>query len=421
MLRVEGSSVILGQAASRPLAASTLIETVYANLQVRDHDAVYDLLMRYPDIAREALLDSDLARHPAAPSLAAWLDHHAAPARGGWSALVDDRKQNPERYVQYDQQRRSLWSAFRKGNFETKADLSASKLIDRPTPWPSIDATVLKATALLASGKPSDAAPLFESAAAQANDWDLDFADRQRLFAALSYRMAGRVRQAEEMEEQVKSLAPSRLADVKDPMILRLALKTMAKGPVHSEVEVASSRMILAQLGEIELQRNSPQAALLSFRAAESKLGMRPRTEQLRLRQAEALIALDQEQPAVVMLTGLAKGEARPEALALLGLIHLRRNEIESGMAMLQESVRLTTAATHPQIHADAGLALLSIGQGQEGLSLLRSARLSFRERGDLRAVRQSLQNELRYAESEGDSNLAQQVRNQLNGSYLAP
>jgi len=179
--------------------------------------------------------------------------------------------------------------------------------------------------------------------------------------------------------------------------------------------------MIHARLGGIELRRKSPQSALLSFRAAESKPGNQPRTAQLRLRQAEALITLRQEQPAVVMLTGLAKGEARPEALAMLGLLYLKRGEIEPAMAMLQESVRLTTASSHPQIHGDAGLALLSVGHRKDGLSLLRSARESFKQRGDHRAVRQSLLNELRYAESEGDTDLAQQIRGQLSASRLTP
>ncbi|MEM9347608.1 MAG: hypothetical protein AAGB26_13420 [Planctomycetota bacterium] len=335
--------------------------------------------------------------------------------------LVDDRSQNPSRYTEYDQQRRSLWIAFRKGDFQTSTTVETHSAAGGPTPWPTIDAAVLKATALLASGKPDRAAVEFEAAAKHAMDWDQAVSERYFLFSALSHRMAGQTTQAEQIELQVESLSPSRLLRINDPMVLRLALKTVGKHPRSSRQNSASPRMIHARLGEVELQRGSEQAALLSFRAAESVLGDRPRTAQLRLSQAEALIALDQEQPAVVMLTGLAKGEARPEALVMLGLIHLKRGDVESAMAMLHEAVRLTSANTHPQIHSDAGLALLSVGQRDQGLQLLRSARQSFKERGEDRAVRQSLVNELRFAESEGDSNLAQKVRGELSASRLTP
>ncbi|MEM7692009.1 MAG: hypothetical protein AAF194_06130 [Pseudomonadota bacterium] len=419
VLRVEGSSIILGQAAAQPLSVKTLLDTVSSLLAASDHDAASDLLERFPDLARQAMFDSDLVRHRSSPAVAAWLDQQASPARGGWGAMIGDRQQNPSRYARYDQQRRSLWADFRKGHFATNAGFDLGAVSDGPTPWPAIDMMVLSATALLASGNPSDAAPQFEDAAARAQEWDTAFADRQRLFAAFSHRLAGRTIRAEEIEEQVDWLTPSGLSHVYDPTVFRLALKTIGRNPALSGADGVSVRMIHARLGEIELQRGSPQAALLSFRAAESQGGSRPRTAQLRLRQAESLIALRQEQPAIVMLTGLAKSEARPEALAMLGLIYLKRNEIETGISMLQEAVKLTTAESHPEIYADAGLALLSVGQRERGLGLSRLARQSYEQRGDHRAVRQSLSNELSYAESEGDMNLVQQVRRQLTASQL--
>ncbi|MEM6552373.1 MAG: hypothetical protein AAF750_09645 [Planctomycetota bacterium] len=414
VLRVEGNSIILGQAAAQPLSAASLIDRVGALLSAGDYAAAHDLLTRFPNLAREALLDSDLVRHRSALALAVWLDQQAAPARGGWGRLVDDRGQHPERYTRYDRQRRSVWAAFRKGEFAstTRIDLQAPK--DSPTPWPAIDAAVLRATALLAGGKPGDAAPLFEDAAERASAWDPDFADRQWLFAALSHRMAGRPIQAQQIEQRVTSLDPARLAQVQDPMILRLALKTAGKNAAMTRAGGFSERAVYARLGQVELQRGAPQAALLSFRTAESQPGLSPRTPQLRLKQAEALLALRQEQPAIVMLAGLANGETRPEALAMLGRVHLQRNQIETGMAMLREAVRLTTAESHPQIHANAGLTLLSAGQREPGMRLLHDSRTAYQRRGDHSAVRQSLVNELRYAEAAGDAELVQSVRGQL-------
>ncbi|MEM1210688.1 MAG: hypothetical protein AAGI68_00165 [Planctomycetota bacterium] len=421
VLRVEGTSVILGEATVQPLSAQALLDRVGILLSSTAHYAANDLLSRYPDLAREALLDSALARHAAAPAVAAWLDQRAAPARGGWALLIADRSQNPARYAGYDQQRRALWAGFRKGDFAAASGGGLRALGDGPTPWPEIDAAVLRGTALLASGKPDEAAPRFEEAAAGAAGWDPVFADRQWLFAALAYRMAGQPVEAQRIEQWVSSLAPSRLAQVHDPMILRLALKTAVKSPAPFSPEAASARVIHARLGELELKRGSPQAALLNYRAAESQPGASPRTAELRLKQAEALITLRQEQPALVMLAGLAKGEARPEALVMLGLIHLRRNEIETGLAMLQEAVRLTTAESHPQIYADAGLSLLSAGQREPGMRLLHRSRGVYQQRGDFSAVRQSLINELRYAQATGDTDLARQVRGQLTASRWGP
>lgn len=424
VLRIEGNSVILGQATARPISTNALLDRFNALMSTGEHAAADDLLARFPDVARQALFDSALARHPSAPAVAAWLDSQASPARGGWAVLVEDRKRNPARYARYDQQRQAIWSAFRKGNFASIAKL------DPPTPniasateaspWLGVDAAVLTATGSLASGNPEDAAPLFEHAAARAQDWDAAFADRLWLFAALSHRLSDQTSQAEQIEQQMSSLNPSGLSNINDPMALRLALKTVGRNPALAPPDVASDRMIHARLGEIELQRGAPQAALLSFRAAEAKLGIAPSTDQLRLKQAEALIALKQEQPAIVTLTGLAKGKkTRPQALAMLGLIYLKRNEVETSMSMLRETIRLTTPQSHPDIHTDAGLALLSVGQREEGLRLLRTARQAYKQQGDYLAVHQSLNNELRYAESEGDTELAQQVRRELGASRL--
>ena len=197
-------------------------------------------------------------------------------------------------------------------------------------------------------------------------------------------------------------------------MILRLILETVAT-PSAADPGL-STRLVRARLGRIEIQRGSPQAALLAWRAAESDFGSEPSTNALRLNQAEARIALQQDEAAITMLAGLARTEVRPEALTMLGLVHLRRNQIETGLAMLREAIESPTPQSHPAVHADAGLALVSAGEADAGRRLLDSARDAYRESGDIDGLRQLLVNQLRYAQSKGDASLVASTQRALTG-----
>jgi len=91
----------------------------------------------------------------------------------------------------------------------------------------------------------------------------------------------------------------------------------------------------------------------------------------------------------------------------MLGVVHLRRNQIDTGLAKLQEAVESTTAQSHPHVHADAGLARMSAGEVEGGRAMLDAARDGYQAKGDDAGVRRVLLNQLRYAESVGDSALA--------------
>ena len=408
VLRVDGEAIVLGQATAS-LSLRTFVSRVEARARSGYGEMAGELVRAYPDLAEQALFSSEVAPE-AQVTIALWLDDAALPAQGGWSLMVSDRASNPGRYAAWEAQRKAAWSAFRRGGFTEVAEMDFALPEGGATPWPNADALCLRAAAMLVAGRPADAAGLFARAAQVAEGWDSRFATRSRLFEALGYRLA----QADSSVALAREAAVggTSLDEVDDPMVLRLLLETQAEGA--AAMTGFSSREVRARLGRVEMQRGAPQVALLAWRMAETEPGSRPSRDRLRLGQAEALVALGQEQPSIAMLAGLAGGRLRSEALAMLGLVQLRRGQGDLALAVLREAVETASPQEHPGVYADAGLALLSTGEPEQGLSLLHLARDEFTARGDVVALRRLLMNELRYAEAMQDSSLSSDVRKRL-------
>lgn len=414
-LRLDGESVLLGEAASRPMSREMFARRISQLVSNGQNDAAFQLVRTYPDLARETVFASDQTPLTTRLAIATWLDALAQPQPGGWVLFVTDQKENPSRYAPYNRARASVWPALRRGAFAEVAALPLNPPTDAPVPWAQIDAMLLRATVLLAAGRPAEATPLFDQASQLAADWDWRVALRAKLFAALSDDLAGDPQAARtHYQSAMQGIA---LNEIDDPMILQLILKTQPDSA--SGMTRPTRRSVLAALGQLEMRRGAPQAALLSWRTAESQAGSEPSNEQLQLQQAEALIALQQEDAAMAMLTGLAQAgqpaSVRPQALVILGLIQMKRNEVEVALAMFKEAATISTPESHPSVHADIGLAFLSLGQAQSGLSRLDQARKAYQARGDDQAVQQLLQNQLRYANAVGDATLAQETRQALS------
>jgi tetratricopeptide (TPR) repeat protein len=410
VLRVDGESVLLGQAASPPMSLQVFVARVQQLTATGRHEDAGQLVRIYPDLAWQAVLSPNTNARTQR-TIAAWLDAVASPDRGGWALFVADRAENPHRYATWEKQRASAWSALRRGAFADVADQTLTPPGAGPTPWPALDAARLRATAMLAAGRPAEAAAVFTQAAQRAASWDRRVAARANLFATLSHQLAANPGAAS--QTRADALSMIELSAIHDPMILRLLLETQASaGP---STDASSPRQIQARLGRVELQRGSPQAALLAWRAAETEPGAEPTLNRLRLSQAEALIALGQDEPAIAMLIGLARTDVRPQALAMLGLVQMRRGQVDIALAVFREAVDATTALAHPDVYADAGLALLSTGDRQTGLDLLHQARDAYQSRGNAEALRQLLTNQLHYAQAVNNPALATQARQMLH------
>lgn len=408
-LRVDGESIILGDVAQPPMSLPVFVSRVQRSEDsARDHDTG-EFIRTYPDMAEQAVLSPEVDPE-AQQVIAAWMDSFASPAPGGWSSLVADREKNPQRYAAWKEQRTASWASMRRGEFVDVIGRETAAPSEAPVPWSAIDAASLQATAMLAAGRPADAAPLFEQTAQLASAWDGRVAVRANLYAALAYQAAGRRGRASDARS--RATAGTTLSAIRNPAVLRLLLETHESS--RTSVDGYSPRATLARLGRIEMERGAPQAALLAWRAAEAKPGATPGLHHLRLGQAEALIGLGQDQPAIAVLVGLARTEVRSEALVMMGLVQLRRSQHDMALAMLREAVDNSSAKTHPDVYADAGLALLSMGSQDVGLSLLHQARDVYQERRDMHSLRKLLQNELRYARATGKGGLAREARKRL-------
>ena len=408
-LQVDGESMLLGQAGSSSMSLAEFAARVRQSTTAGRDDETRHLVRTYPDLAEQAILSGQVEQ-PAQQVVAAWMDGFANPAPGGWSLLVADMAENPRRYAAWQQQRATSWELLHRGAFAEVADRTIATPSAGPTPWPAVDAASLQATAMLVAGRPTQAAPLFEQVGRVAADWDRRRAIRANLYAALCYQLAGIPAGAAKARARATDTAA--LAAIQDPILLRLLLETHeAAGASATRF---SRRATRARLARVEMQRGAPHAALLAWRAAETEPGAEPDLNHLRLGQAEALIGLGQDQPAIAMLAGLARTDVRGEALVMLGLVQLRLGRPDTALAVLREAVEHATASAQPEVYADAGLALLSSGNQRVGLSLLHQARDAFQARGDTHSLVQLLQNELRYAEAKGDALLAGQVRKRL-------
>jgi hypothetical protein len=413
VLRIDGESLVLGDATGVRLPLGVFVAGIQRRLATGHDEVVGELVRAYPELAERAVLSADSPLR-AQQAIAAWLDRLAAPLPGGWSSFVADRSGHPQRYARWERDRAEAWLDLRRGAFAEVAGRDLDLPIGGPSPWPALDATLLRATTTLAAGRPADAATRFEQAADRAMEWDRRVATRARLFASLAHDLSGNLAASQSMRQSaVQALS---LPDIQDPMVLGLLLETQASGRTSTGGALAgpSARSIRARLGSIELQRGSPQAALLAWRAAETEPGNYPTREQLRINQVEALIALGQDEPAIAMLIGLARTDVRPEALVMLGLVQLRRGHVNVALPVLREAVDATHAQAHPEVYADAGFALLSAGQEAAGHALLKEARAAYLSRGDTPALRQLLSNELLYAQTVGDTYLAQETQRAL-------
>jgi hypothetical protein len=409
VLRIDGEALVLGEATGKRLPLRSYLTGIRQRLAMGQDEAVGDLVRAYPELAERAVM-STIASLSEQQVIAAWLDRLAAPSPGGWSSFVTDRSDHPQRYGRWEHDRAEAWLALRRGAFADVAGRDFDLPNDGPSPWPALDAALLQATASLAAGRPADAAMQFEQAADRAAKWDERVATRAWLFASLAYDLSANPTASQSMRDSaVRKLS---LSDIHDPMVLGLLLETQAAGGASQAGP--SARAIRARLGSVELQRGSPQAALLAWRAAETEPGSNPTRDQLRISQAKALVALGQDEPAIAMLIGLARTEMRPEALVMLGLVQLRRGHVNVALPVLREAVDATHARAHPEVYADAGFALLSAGQETDGQALLQEARAAYLARDDAPALRRLLSNELRYAQTVGNPYLVQETQQAL-------
>ena len=408
-LKLDGDSALLGEAVGGGLTRATFI----ARLQeFTARGKVYDALqwcVTYHDLSEQVVLYAADAPDPVVDMVSMYLDQSNPEGQGGWQAMVQMWRTHRSAFAQYEHERQAAWQAARRGEFEAFASLTPPAGLE--SPWLSVESLSLRGKSALVSGQPDVAGAAFREAAEKAEGWDPRVASRMWLFAALAAQMQGELQQAEQLCDRALNGVVAQ--QVNHPTTLRLAIR-IAKSAGGQSEQLPSMRALRYRLGELLFDRGQPQAALLAWREAETEPGNGPSTNRLRLQQANALIAMRKYGTAMSLLVGLAQTDLRAEALASLGLLHMQRGQMHQGLAMLREATTSTQPTTHPQVHADTGLALLAAGEKEIGLEKLHAAREAFSQRQDWSGVRTTHKNEMRYAAHAGERDSNQSLSMEL-------
>ncbi len=409
LLRVDSGSVMLGSTTTGAMSPDVLLARVRKHLASQNELGAANIVETYPDVAEALLLADSIHDRPETRFVARCRDRLAAPIAGGWHALLDHRLGHPDHYHPYVAQRAAWWRAYRAGEFETALGLPLEPPASAPAPWFAVEAYTLRATAALTSGHPDQAERLFRSAADSATAFDNTIRGRNQFFAALACKVGGRLSAALQLRgEAMQSVSPGQCTD---PLVVRLLLEIT---PSRAHDDRWPHRRLLFRLGELEYARGAPQAALLSWKRAEAKLGPEPADARLRLAQADALLALQQIEPATALLLSLDRTPLRPEALAKLGMLYLRQGRVETGLSFMEQAVADTSPASHAHIHADYALAMLAAGDEETALEHLHAARSAFDRHGDRAGVATTLENELRFLLARNDRARALKLQRML-------
>ena len=178
--------------------------------------------------------------------------------------------------------------------------------------------------------------------------------------------------------------------------------------------------MVWHAVGRWYLDRGHAQAALVSFKRAETSAPSDLAKRWLRLRQAKALVQLEQGGPATAILAGLIgdkKSELYRPASALLGSIYLQRSQSRKGLALLKAAVEQEDGFEWPErseAEADLALAYLSVGDAVVGLDRMHRAQRRLENDGNRELLSLALDNELKFLEHTGKRKEASAIREKM-------
>lgn len=171
--------------------------------------------------------------------------------------------------------------------------------------------------------------------------------------------------------------------------------------------EQASAELVFwCAIAAAQYEYSHPQMALVSFKRAET-LADGDNALWLKIAQSKCLAALGQSQAAAALLSGPAASEnARiaTAATAAIGSAKLQAGAYQQGAQLIHKALKDSPEITWPsrsEAEADLALALLIIGDTDDGLEALHSVQDNFRLQGNSAALLQSLENERKILELE--------------------
>lgn len=259
------------------------------------------------------------------------------------------------------------------------------------------------------------------------------------LLYAESLRRSGQMEQAEAAWAKAAIAAAmllNRSPGVKDPLLWeRLASlrQVQAKWPteVHAALlratqiagfptaqDVSDEGMLWIVVGCWRLDRNESNAAVTSFKRAETLANDQNARALLQVWQSKSLVMIDQVPTATALLTPLAdhpNPAVASAALATLGAIRLQAGAVRQARGLFERADSLAGSwQWRADVKANLALAMFLDGEEQQALDQLHQAQDAFRETNDLSGLLLACKNELEYWTTKGESSRAKEVRKRI-------
>jgi len=423
-----GSQGRVFESATSPVAAA-LVSGVKKRLEQRRIDDARELAARFPTELLEVLAEAPVGavNEPLYLLLARVRDRlDGVPRAAGWEAHLVAMTQAPERWKAYAEARRARRELLRRRDWDEVLDHETPVLGGPLAELRRGEVLFDQALALEGDNELDSSLEALEAAEGSFARNAPDLALRVRLRRVALLRRLGRTGPSDALWQECAAKGQDLLArrpplcDVtgwERILALRPTGSSWPEGLLatarrHSELELGPpgagdpiAASLWATLGAWRGARREYRESLMAYLQAEEACGGARGREKLRLEQARLMIRLDETGAAAAVLGGLSaspRSEIAAPALALLGSIHLRGQQLREAAHLLRQAVGEGAPAGfrgRGEAEADLGLAELLLGREDEGLRWLRAAQRRFRSEGARRQLERALRNELRYHE----------------------
>ena len=447
----------LGNSAEVSISSSELVARVSEREESDRWAAASSWAVRHPETALEVLRALDPKTPQDTYLLLAEVHDELTllPGNPGWTRIAELRKSQPQLTTAYSEARKQFQSRISEGHLDRALEVDlAAKAAAVGSVLLEIDAAQLRGTVLMVADRPRDAAESFAGAAEAA----LQVCPYQAAYLLLlqsdAERRAGGGQAASQTWQRAIVTAVKLISGPKpvlDPVLWeRLGylrpvavawpadvialLATQAPLPGLATISAVApttasdagadpaeaEATVWHAVGRWYLDRGHAQAGLVSFKRAETSAPSDLAKRWLRLRQAKALVQLEQGGPATAILAGLIgdkKSELYRPASALLGSIYLQRSQSRKGLALLKAAVEQEDGFEWPErseAEADLALAYLSVGDAVVGLDRMHRAQRRLENDGNRELLSLALDNELKFLEHTGKRKEASVVREKM-------
>lgn len=442
-IRFDGREIVLGMADVTQMPTSQFCDQLADLIRQEKFYSARRLILQNPGAGEQAMWQSgtDPQPHSFVPFLAETLSE-GVPSSISWRGFLSHQAEQTRTAEQYHQVRLEFAETLRSNepsDSQTQQLRETAQKVNHPLVM--VDALRLMALRELVAGRHAWAESIFLQAAEIADQHlDLGRAAECWLMATATASRAERVEQAatnwrKAAERQINlQLSTARPLNIHFWSRLEKHRPEGTPWPEHTSqalIEASASigcrfdaatpaeLVFWCALATAQYQHSHPQLALVSFKRAET-LAEGDNALWLRIAQSKCLAALGQSQAAAALLSGPAASD-NPQiataATAAIGSAKLQAGAYQQGAQLVHKALKDAPDVTWPsrsEAEADLALALLIIGDTDDGLEALHSAQSNFRIQGNTAALLQALENEKEILQLEERSDAVQAVEQRI-------